>query len=144
MLDGAMGTLIQGRNLTEADFRGEVFQDHPSPLKGNNDLLSLTQPDLIQELHELYLEVGSDIIETNSFTATRIAQADYGLQESAREIAFQSAVVARKAADKYTALTPDKPRFVAGAIGPTNVALSMSPDVNDPGFRRMFERKVHG
>ncbi len=135
VLDGAMGTLIQGRNLTEADFRGEVFQDHPSPLKGNNDLLSLTQPDLIQELHELYLEVGSDIIETNSFTATRIAQADYGLQESAREIAFQSAVVARKAADKYTALTPDKPRFVAGAIGPTNVALSMSPDVNDPGFR---------
>ena len=135
VLDGAMGTLIQGQKLDEQDFRGEFFKDHPSPLKGNNDLLVITRPDLIQELHELYLEADSDIIETNSFTATRIAQADYGLQESARDIALQSAIVARKAADKYTLMTPDKPRFVAGAIGPTNVALSLSPDVNDPGFR---------
>ena len=135
VLDGAMGTLIQGRKLTEEDFRGAQFADHPSSLKGNNDLLALTRPDVIQELHELYLEAGSDIIETNSFSATRIAQADYGLQEAAFDIAKASAVVARKAADKYTALTPHKPRFVAGAVGPTNVSLSMSPDVNDPGFR---------
>lgn len=135
VLDGAMGTLIQGQKLEEHDFRGVFFQDHPSPLKGNNDLLVITRPDLIQQLHELYLEAGSDIIETNSFTATRIAQADYGLQETARDIALQSAIVARKAADKYFLLTPEKPRFVAGAIGPTNVALSLSPDVNDPGFR---------
>jgi 5-methyltetrahydrofolate--homocysteine methyltransferase len=135
VLDGAMGTLIQGRKLEEADYRGTQFKDHALPLKGNNDLLSITRPDLIQELHELYLEAGSDIVETNSFSATRIAQADYGLQETAREIARQSAVVARKAADKYTLLTPEKPRFVAGAVGPTNVSLTMSPDVNDPGFR---------
>lgn len=135
VLDGAMGTLIQGQKLEEHDFRGDFFKDHPSPLKGNNDLLVITRPDLIQQLHELYLEAGSDIVETNSFTATRIAQADYGLQETARDIALQSAIVARKAADKYTLLTPEKPRFVAGAIGPTNVALSLSPDVNDPGFR---------
>lgn len=135
VLDGAMGTLIQGRKLGEEDFRGTTFADHPSSLKGNNDLLSITRPDVIQELHELYLEAGSDIIETNSFSATRIAQADYGLQEAAYDIAKASAVVARRAADKYSALTPDKPRFVAGAVGPTNVSLSMSPDVNDPGFR---------
>ena len=135
VLDGAMGTLIQQSGLAEADFRGTRFSDHPSPLQGNNDLLSLTRPDLIQELHERYLKVGSDIIETNSFSATRIAQADYGLQDAAYDISRASAEVARRAADKYSELTPSKTRFVAGAIGPTNVALSMSPDVNDPGFR---------
>ena len=135
VLDGAMGTLIQNSGPTEADFRGNRFVNHESPLQGNNDLLSITRPDLIQSLHELYLEAGSDIIETNSFSATRIAQADYGLQDAAYDISRAAAEVARRAADRYSDLTPAKPRFVAGAIGPTNISLSMSPDVNDPGYR---------
>lgn len=135
VLDGAMGTLIQQAGPEEDDFRGEHFEDHPSPLKGNNDLLSITRPDLIQSIHERYLQAGSDIVETNTFSATAIAQADYDLQDQAYAINVAAAQVARKAADNWTDETPDKPRFVAGALGPTNASLNMSPDVNDPGFR---------
>ena len=143
VLDGAMGSLIQGYKLEEEDFRGERFKDHNSPLKGNNDLLSITRPDVIQEIHELYFEAGADIIETNTFSGTTIAQADYHLEEAVYDINFQSAKIAREAADKWTALTPDKPRFVAGSIGPTNRTLSISPDVNDPGYRAVtFDQLV--
>ncbi len=141
VLDGAMGTLIQQARPVEEDFRGERFKDHPSPLKGNNDLLSITRPDIIRGIHEQYLEAGSDLIETNTFSATRIAQADYGLQAEAYAINVAAARVAREAADAWTARTPGKPRFVAGALGPTNASLNMSPDVNDPGFRAVtFEQ----
>ena len=141
VLDGAMGTLIQQARPEEEDFRGDRYVDHPSPLKGNNDLLSITRPDLIGSIHEQYLEAGSDLIETNTFSATAIAQADYGLQAEAYAINVAAAEVARKAADAWTARTPDKPRFVAGALGPTNASLNMSPDVNDPGFRAVtFEQ----
>lgn len=135
VLDGAMGTMIQRYKLTEADYRGNSFANHPLPLKGNNDLLSLTQPHIIQAIHEAYLEAGADIIETNTFSGTRTAQADYQLESAVYDINYASAAIARKAADHYTALTPDKPRFVAGAIGPTNKTASLSPDVNDPGYR---------
>ena len=133
--DGAMGTMIQGRNLSEEDFRSERFRDHPNELKGNNDLLVLTQPDLIIELHEEFLEAGADVLGTTSFNATAISQADYGTQALAEEISRRSAELARTAADRFTERTPDKPRFVAGSIGPTNRTLSLSPDVNDPAFR---------
>lgn len=141
VLDGAMGTLIQRAGPEEEDFRGTQFIDHEKPLKGNNDLLSITRPDLIRSIHEQYLEAGSDIIETNTFSATRIAQADYGLEDQAYAINVAAARVAREAADAYSKKTPDKPRFVAGALGPTNVSLNMSPDVNDPGYRAVtFEQ----
>ncbi|MCC6877568.1 MAG: methionine synthase [Sandaracinaceae bacterium] len=133
VLDGAMGTLIQTKKPTEADFRGERFRDHPKDLKGNNDLLILTRPELVQSLHEEYLAVGADIVETNTFSCTSIAQADYELSHLAYELNLRGAQIARKAADKHS--TKDKPRFVAGAIGPLNRTLSISPDVNDPGFR---------
>ncbi|MBZ0120410.1 MAG: methionine synthase [Sandaracinaceae bacterium] len=133
VLDGAMGTLIQTKKPTEADFRGERFRDHPKDLKGNNDLLILTRPELVQSLHEEYLAVGADIVETNTFSCTSIAQADYELSHLAYELNLRGAQIARKAADKHS--TRDKPRFVAGAIGPLNRTLSISPDVNDPGFR---------
>ncbi len=132
VLDGAMGTLIQQEKPTEEDFRGDLFKDHPSPLAGNNDLLSWTQPALIQSLHERYLEAGADIIETNTFSANAISQADYGLEAHARGMNTAAARAARAAADNWSA---DKPRFVAGSIGPTNIALSLSPDVADPGYR---------
>jgi 5-methyltetrahydrofolate--homocysteine methyltransferase len=135
ILDGAMGTMIQQYQLQEEDFRGERFADCPKDIKGNNDILSITQPHIIEAIHKAYLKAGADIIETNTFGGTRIAQADYELQEAAYDINFESAKVAKKAADDYSALTPDKPRFVAGAIGPTNVTASLSPDVNDPGYR---------
>lgn len=135
VLDGAMGTMIQRHKLTEADFRAERFADHSTNLKGNNDLLSITQPDIIRDIHKLYLEAGSDIIETNTFSSTSIAQADYELEDLAYELNVASARVAKEAAQEYTLLNPDKPRFVAGAIGPTNVSASLSPDVNDPGYR---------
>lgn len=135
VLDGAMGTLIQEAGPTEKDFRGDRFEDHEKPLHGNNDLLSLTLPDLILEIHNRYLEAGSDIIETNTFSANRVSQADYGFEDAAYDINRAAAEVARQAADSWTEQTPDKPRFVAGALGPTNTTLSMSPDVNDPGFR---------
>lgn len=135
VLDGAMGTMIQQYELDEPDFRGERFKNHPSSLKGNNDLLSLTRPDIIRAIHEAYFEAGADIAETNTFSSTSIAQADYGLEEAVYDLNMESARIAKEAAEKYTALTPDKPRFVAGSIGPTNRTASMSPDVNDPGFR---------
>ena len=135
ILDGAMGTMIQQYKLTEQDFRGERFADSPIDLRGNNDLLTLTQPLLIKAIHEKYLEAGADIIETNTFSSTTIAQADYNLQAVAYELNFAGAKLARMAADKYS--TPDKPRFVAGILGPTNRTASISPDVNDPGFRNV-------
>ena len=135
IIDGAMGTMIQRHKLEEADYRGERFKDWHTDVKGNNDLLSITQPDIIQGIHELYLEAGADIIETNTFSSTLIAQADYDMQALAYELNVASAKCARAAADKYTAMNPDKPRFVAGAIGPLNKTLSLSPDVNNPGFR---------
>lgn len=135
VLDGAMGTMIQRYKLTEQDFRTNWFESHPSPLKGNNDLLSLTRPDIIREIHRAYLEAGADIIETNTFSSTTIAQKDYGLEAYVDDLNIQSAKLAREAADEFTKLTPDKPRFVAGSIGPTNRTASISPDVNDPGFR---------
>jgi len=135
VLDGAMGTMIQRYKLKEADFRGERFAKSEKDLQGNNDLLSITRPDVIKEIHLAYLEAGADIIETNTFSGTRIAQADYNLEDAVYDINFQSAVIARKAADEMTALTPDKPRYVAGALGPTNKTASLSPDVNNPGYR---------
>jgi 5-methyltetrahydrofolate--homocysteine methyltransferase len=135
VLDGAMGTMIQRHKLEEEDFRKGWFENHSQPLKGNNDLLSLTRPDIIEEIHRLYFEAGADIAETNTFSGTTIAQADYGLQAFVYDINFQSAKIAKKVADEFTAKNPSKPRFVAGSIGPTNRTASISPDVNDPGFR---------
>ncbi len=138
VLDGAMGTMIQDRKLVEADYRGAQFADHGQDLKGNNDLLSLTMPNLIKELHAAFLAAGSDIIETNTFNATVISQSDYGLEDRVREINVASARLAREAADEAQGKTPDKPRFVAGVLGPTNRTASISPDVNDPGFRNVL------
>ncbi|MDP3981475.1 MAG: methionine synthase [Chlamydiota bacterium] len=137
ILDGAMGTMIQGHRLEEEDFRGQRFAHHPSPLKGNNDLLSLTQPSIIREIHQAYLEAGADIIETNTFNSNRISMLDYHLEELVYEINFESAKLARTAAKIQEAKTPEKPRFVAGVLGPTNRTASMSPDVNDPGLRNI-------
>ena len=136
-LDGAMGTMIQRHKLEEADYRGERFADWPSDLKGNNDLLSLTQPQIIRDIHTQYLDAGADIIETNTFNTTRIAMSDYGMEELSYEINIASAQLARAAADAVTVQTPAKPRFVAGVLGPTNRTASISPDVNDPGFRNV-------
>lgn len=135
ILDGAMGTMIQRYQLDENDFRNEALKNHPKPLKGNNDLLSITRPDVIKAIHAQYFEAGADIVETNTFSGTTIAQADYGLEHLVYDINYQSAKLAREAADEYTSKTPDKPRFVAGAMGPTNRTASLSPDVNDPGYR---------
>ncbi|MBS0443317.1 MAG: homocysteine S-methyltransferase family protein [Proteobacteria bacterium] len=135
ILDGAMGTMIQRYKLTEADYRGERFRDHPKDLKGNNELLQFTRPDVIAEIHEKYLAAGADIIETNTFGATRVAQDDYGLAPLAREMNVAAAKLARAACDKFS--TPDKPRFVAGALGPTPRTASISPDVNDPAARNV-------
>lgn len=135
VLDGAMGTMIQSYHLDEAAFRGDRFKDWTHDLKGNNDLLCLTQPEILSEIHRAYLDAGADILETNTFSSTSIAQADYGLQDYARELNLESARSARKVCDDVTALTPDKPRFVAGTLGPTNRTASISPDVNDPAKR---------
>jgi 5-methyltetrahydrofolate--homocysteine methyltransferase len=135
VIDGAMGTMIQRHKLEEADFRGDRFSDHKHPLKGNNDLLSITRPDIIKDIHRQYLEAGADIIETNTFSGTTIAQADYGLEPVVYELNFQSAKIAKEVADEFTKKEPNKPRFVAGAMGPTNKTASLSPDVNNPGFR---------
>ncbi|NJM94646.1 MAG: 5-methyltetrahydrofolate--homocysteine methyltransferase [Cytophagales bacterium] len=135
VLDGAMGTMIQRYKLKEEDFRNERLKDHPIPLKGNNDLLSITRPDVIKEIHRQYFEVGVDIVETNSFGATKIAQEDYKLGDWVYEINYESAKIAREVADEFTAKEPHKPRFVAGSMGPTTKTASLSPDVNDPGFR---------
>lgn len=135
VLDGAMGTMIQCHSLEEEDFRGERFKDHSSPLKGNNDLLSLTRPEIIRDIHREYFRAGADIAETNTFSGTTIAQADYQMEEAVYDINYESARLAREAADEFTKLTPNKPRFVAGSIGPTNKTASISPDINLPGFR---------
>jgi 5-methyltetrahydrofolate--homocysteine methyltransferase len=137
ILDGAMGTMIQRHRLSEADYRGERFKDWPRDLQGNNDLLVLTQPEIIHAIHEEYLAAGADIIETNTFNAQAISMADYGMEALAHEMNVAAARLAREAADKFTALNPEKPRFVAGAIGPTNRTASLSPDVNNPGFRNV-------
>jgi 5-methyltetrahydrofolate--homocysteine methyltransferase len=135
VLDGAMGTMIQRHGLTEAEFRGERFASHPRELRGDNDLLVLTRPDVVRAIHDQYLAAGADIIETNTFNSTAVSQADYGLEPLAYELNVSAAQIARAAAEVWTAKTPDRPRFVAGAIGPTNRTLSISPDVNDPAFR---------
>jgi 5-methyltetrahydrofolate--homocysteine methyltransferase len=137
VLDGAMGSLLQGYRLDEAAFRGERFRDHTHDLKGDSDVLSLTQPGIIAEIHAKYFDAGADIVSTNSFTATPVSQADYGLSELSYEICFQAARIARRVAEEYTAKTPERPRFVAGSLGPTNRTASISPDVNDPGFRNI-------
>ena len=131
VLDGAMGTMIQRHALEEFDFREGAFEDHAKPLKGNNDLLSITRPEIIKDIHRQYLAAGADIIETNTFSGTTIAQADYGLEDAVYQINFQSAKIAKEVCSEFT----DRPRFVAGSIGPTNRTASISPDVNDPGFR---------
>jgi len=143
VLDGAMGTMLQRFKFTEEDFRGAEFKEHPSPLKGNNDLLSLTQPEAIYKVHCDYLEAGADIIETNTFSATSIGMADYGLETEVYRLNVASAAIAKRAAEAYTLKSPSKPRFVAGSIGPTNKTASMSPDVNDPGYRAItFDQLV--
>ncbi|WP_421752760.1 homocysteine S-methyltransferase family protein [Croceimicrobium sp.] len=135
VLDGAMGTMIQRHKLQEADYRGERFKDYPYDLKGNNDLLSLSQPTIIKDIHRAYLAAGADIIETNTFNSTRVSMADYHMEDLVPEINEAAARLAREAADEFTAKEPHKPRLVAGSMGPTNKTTSLSPDVNNPGFR---------
>jgi 5-methyltetrahydrofolate--homocysteine methyltransferase len=144
VLDGAMGTMLQAAELTEADFRGERFRDHPRDLQGNNELLVLTRPDVVEAVHDAYCAAGADILETNTFGATRIAQADYGTEDLVPELNRVAAGLARKAADAWTERTPERPRFVAGAIGPTNKTLSISPDVNDPAYRDVCFEDLRG
>lgn len=135
VLDGAMGTMIQRYDLIEDDFRNESLKEHQIPLKGNNDLLSITRPDVIREIHDAYFEAGADIAETNTFSSTSIAQADYKLEHLVYQLNYESAKIAKASAIKFTQDYPDKPRFVAGSLGPTNRTASLSPDVNRPGFR---------
>ncbi|MBQ0786104.1 MAG: homocysteine S-methyltransferase family protein, partial [Oceanihabitans sp.] len=135
VLDGAMGTMLQQYNFSEEDFRGERFKDYPSSLKGNNDLLSLTQPEAIATIHAKYFEAGADIVETNTFSGTTIAMADYNMEDLVYELNYESAKIAKKVAEEFTKQNPDKPRFVAGSIGPTNKTASLSPDVNRPEYR---------
>ena len=135
VLDGAMGTMLQRYEFSEEDYRGERFKDWEYSLKGNNDLLSLTQPNAIEEVHRKYLKADADIIETNTFSGTTIAMADYHMEELVYELNYESAKIARKICDEFTNRNPDKPRFVAGSMGPTNKTASLSPDVNDPGYR---------
>lgn len=143
VLDGAMGTMIQQYTLEEEDFRKGWFDDHASPLKGNNDLLSLTHPEIIKAIHAKYFEAGADIVETNTFSGTWIAQADYSLESAVYDINYQSAKIAKEVAAEFTAKEPNKPRFVAGSMGPTNRTASLSPDVNNPGYRAItFDQLV--
>jgi 5-methyltetrahydrofolate--homocysteine methyltransferase len=143
VLDGAMGTMIQQYKLQEEDFRGEVFKNHSHPLKGNNDLLSITRPDVIKEIHAAYFAAGADFAETNTFSSTSIAQADYNLESAVYEINYQSAKIAKEVAEEFTLKEPHKPRFVVGSLGPTNRTASISPDVNDPGYRAItFDQLV--
>jgi len=135
VLDGAMGTMLQQYKFTEEDFRGERFKDYASPLQGNNDLLSITQPEAVKEVHRKYFLAGADIVETNTFSGTTIAMADYQMEDLVYELNYQSAKIAKEVAQEITTKEPHKPRFVAGSIGPTNRTASMSPDVNDPGYR---------
>lgn len=143
ILDGAMGTMIQSYKLEEEDYRGERFADFAHDLKGNNDLLALTQPKIIRAIHAAYLEAGADILETNTFNATSIAMADYHMEHLVYELNVAAARLARDAANEFEAKTPERPRFVAGVLGPTNRTASISPDVNDPGFRNVsFDQLV--
>ena len=143
VLDGAMGTMLQAYSFTEDDFRGTQFKDHPCPVQGNNDMLSITQPEAIKAVHQKYFDAGADIVETNTFSSTSIGMADYQMEDWVYELNFQSAKIAREVADATTAKDPNKPRFVAGSIGQTNRTASMSPDVNDPGYRAItFDQLV--
>ena len=135
ILDGGMGTMLQNAELSEEEFRGERFHDWPSDLKGNNDLLSITQPAVISQIHKEFLDAGADIIETNTFSGTTIAMADYEMEDLVYELNYQSAIIAKEVADEFTKKTPNQPRFVAGSIGPTNRTASLSPDVNKPEYR---------
>ena len=143
VLDGSWGVMIQRKGLTEADFRGARFADHPVQMKGNNDILCLTRPDIVTELHDAYFAAGADISETNTFSATSIAQRDYHCEGAAYDINYEGAKLGREAADRWTAADPDRPRFLAGALGPLNVMLSMSSDVNDPGARIVTFEQVY-
>lgn len=143
VLDGAWGVMIQRCELSEEDFRGERFREHNHPQKGNNDLLILTRPDIIADLHDQYYGAGADISETNTFSSTTIGQADYGLEDAVWDLNFEGAKIAREVADRWTEKEPHKPRFVAGSMGPTNRTLSISPDVNDPGFRAVTFDEVY-
>ena len=143
ILDGSWGVMIQQRGLDEADYRGEVFKEASGQLKGDNDLLCLTRPDIIADLHDQYYAAGADISETNTFSATSIGQGEYGLQAAVRDINLRGAQIAREVADRWTAKEPQKPRFVAGSIGPLPVMLSMSSDVNDPGARKVTFEQVY-
>ncbi|WP_034061387.1 homocysteine S-methyltransferase family protein [Lacinutrix jangbogonensis] len=142
VLDGAMGTMLQRYKFTEADFRGERFNNYPSPLQGNNDLLSLTQPKAIADIHRKYFEAGADIVETNTFSGTTIAMADYGMEDLVYELNYESAKIAKQVADEFTKQNPDRPRFVAGSIGPTNRTASLSPDVNRPEYRAITFKEL--
>ena len=143
VLDGAMGTMLQNYAFEEKDFRGKRFADFPVSLQGNNDLLSLTQPQAIKDIHAKYFEAGADIVETNTFSSTSIAMADYQMEDLVYELNFESAKIAKEVADSFTAKTPQKPRFVAGSMGPTNKTASLSPDVNNPGYRAItFDQLV--
>ena len=143
ILDGAMGTMIQNYKLSEEDFRGELFKDHESPLRGNNDILSLTQPQIIKAIEREYLQAGADILLTNTFSGTSIGQADYQLEAVVYDLNFQAAKIAKEVAKEITDQQPDKPRFVAGSLGPTSKTTSLSPDVNDPGYRAInFDQLV--
>src|SRR5690606_16501868 len=142
IIDGAMGTSIQGFHLTEADYRGQAFASAEKDLKGNNELLCITRPDVITQIHEGFLEAGADIIETNTFNANAISQSEYGLSSAAYDLNVAAAKLALAAAHKYSELTPDKPRYVAGALGPLNRTLSMSPNVDDPGYRAVSYEQV--
>ncbi len=144
VLDGAMGTMLQQYQFGEADFRGDRFRDWPQPLQGNNDLLSLTQPGAIAEIHRKYLLAGADIIETNTFSSTSVAMADYGMEDLVYELNLEAAKIAVQVAAEVSATTPDKPRFVAGSIGPTNKTASLSPDVNNPGYRAITFEALRG
>jgi len=144
VLDGAMGTMIQNHQLEEADFRAKRFESHPCSLKGNNDLLSITQPEIIKGIHRAYLEAGADLVETNTFSSTSIGMADYQMEDLAYELNYESAKIAKEVTQEYISKTPLQKRYVAGSIGPTNKTASMSPDVNDPGFRAVtFDELVH-
>ncbi len=143
ILDGAMGTMIQSYELGEDDFRGDIFRDHPTDLRGNNELLCLTRPEIVEEIHCGFLQAGADLIETNTFNGTGVSQSDYGLSEIVYDLNRSAAKLARKSADEYTRRNPERPRFVAGAMGPTNRTASLSPDVNRPEYRTItFDQLV--